>query len=92
MLHFSKLKTITIWAICALGILFSLLNFFKPGTLPDWIATPRFHLGLDLQGGAYLLLQVDFDALVKERLEGSVDAVRGSLREGGFPLSRPWSP
>ena len=84
MLHFSKLKTVLIWAICGLGILFSLPNFFKPGTLPDWIATPRFHLGLDLQGGAYLLLQVDSEALVKERLEGTVDAIRGSLREGGF--------
>jgi len=81
MLHFSKLKTTLIWVTCALGVLFSLPNLIKPGTLPDWVPQSRFHLGLDLQGGAYLLLQVDIDALVKERLETTVDAVRAALRE-----------
>jgi len=83
-LHFSKIKTTLIWGICALGIFFSLPNFFRPESLPSWLPALRFNLGLDLQGGAYLLLQVDSDALVKERLEGTVDAVRGALREGGF--------
>ena len=82
MLHFSKLKTTLIWVTCALGLLLSLPNFLKPGTLPDWVPQPRFHLGLDLQGGAYLLLQVDSDALVKERLESALEAVRTSLRDG----------
>jgi SecD/SecF fusion protein len=80
MLKFSRAKTIAIWVTCALGVLFSLCNLFRPGTLPDWVPQPRFHLGLDLQGGAYLLLQVDGEALVKERLEGAVDAVRKALR------------
>ena len=84
MLHFSKIKTMLIWAVCALGVLLSLPNFVKPGTLPDWLPAPRFNLGLDLQGGAYLLLQVDADALVKERLDSTVDAVRGALREAGL--------
>jgi len=103
MLYFSKLKTTLIWVTCALGVLFSLPNLIKPGTLPDWVPQSRFHLGLDLQGGAYLLLQVDIDALVKERLETTVDAVRVDLREAhigykdlaaappsvGFTLSDP---
>jgi hypothetical protein len=80
MLHFSRLKTALIWLICAFGVLFSLPNLVRPGTLPDWVPQPRFHLGLDLQGGAYLLLQVDGDALVKERLDATVDTVRTELR------------
>lgn len=48
MLHFSKIKTTLIWAVCALGVLLSLPNFVKPGTLPDWLPAPRFNLGLDL--------------------------------------------
>lgn len=50
MLHFSKLKTALIWAVCAL---FSLPNFLKPVTLPDWMLSPRLSLGLDLQGGPH---------------------------------------
>lgn len=84
MLHFSKIKSILIWVVCALGVILSLPNFVKPGTLPDWLYTPRFNLGLDLQGGAYLLLQVDLDSLVKERLDGTIDAVRDNLRDAGI--------
>ncbi len=80
MLKFSKLKTTLIWTVCALGVLCSLPNLIKPGLLPDWVPQPRFHLGLDLQGGAYLLLQVDGDALIKERLDDATDALRKALR------------
>ena len=80
MLHFTKFKTILIWTVCALGVLFSIPNLIKPGTVPDWVPMPRFHLGLDLQGGAYLLLQVDGEALVKERVDSAVDTIRTSLR------------
>lgn len=84
MLHFSKVKTVVIWAICALGLMLSLPNFARPGLLPEWMSTPRFHLGLDLQGGAYLLLQADGEALIRDRLEGTVNAVRSALRESGI--------
>ncbi len=81
MLYFSKIKSAVIWAICVLGVLISIPNFIKPAALPDWLPQSRFHLGLDLQGGAYLLLEVDSRALVKERLDGTMDALRTSLRE-----------
>lgn len=84
MLHFSKVKTALIWTICALGMLFSLPNFVSPGTLPDPLSPPRFHLGLDLQGGAYLLLEADTSAVIKERLDSTADGVRGALREAGL--------
>jgi len=84
MLYFSKVKTTLIWVICALGVVLSLPNFVKPEALPDWLNAPRVHLGLDLQGGAYLLLEVDGESVTKERLDGTVDGVRSALREAGI--------
>ncbi|MEO0034304.1 MAG: hypothetical protein RLZZ501_327, partial [Pseudomonadota bacterium] len=57
MLTFSKLKSALIWIICGLGLLLSLPNFVKPDQMPEWLPLSRFNLGLDLQGGAYLLLE-----------------------------------
>ena len=84
MLHFSKLKSVLIWAVCALGVVMSIPNFVKPEAMPDWLPLSRFNLGLDLQGGAYLLLEVDNAAIVKERLDTTADAVRGALRAAGI--------
>ena len=50
MLHFSRFKTILILGVCLLGILLSIPNLLRPGTLPDWVPQPRVNLGLDLQG------------------------------------------
>ncbi|MFC7543375.1 hypothetical protein ACFQU2_33280 [Siccirubricoccus deserti] len=38
-------------------------------------------LGLDLRGGSYLLLEVDMNAVVRERLESLADAARTRLRQ-----------
>ncbi|MFD2234563.1 protein translocase subunit SecD [Phaeospirillum tilakii] len=84
MLTFSKLKSALIWIICALGLLLSLPNFVKPDQMPDWLPLSRFNLGLDLQGGAYLLLEVETGAVVAERLDGTLDATRGALRAAGL--------
>ena len=67
-------------AVCALGVLFSLPNFISPGTLPSWVPQHRINLGLDLQGGSYLLLEVDMDTVIRERLEGALDTTRTALR------------
>jgi SecD/SecF fusion protein len=80
MLHFSKAKIWMIAAVCALGVLFSLPNFISPGTLPSWVPQHRINLGLDLQGGSYLLLEVDMDTVIRERLEGALDTTRTALR------------
>jgi SecD/SecF fusion protein len=80
MLHFSKAKIWMIAAVCALGVLFSLPNFISPGTLPAWVPQNRVNLGLDLQGGSYLLLEVDMETVIRERLEGALDTARTALR------------
>ena len=80
MLYFSRLKTALILLACALGVLFSLPNVMRAPA--GWLPWRQLHLGLDLKGGSYLLLQVDMDAVLRERLEGLVDTARRALIAG----------
>jgi preprotein translocase subunit SecD len=82
MLYFAQWKIILVCAVCALGVLFSLPNVFTPAQLsflPQQVPHKQVSLGLDLRGGSYLLLEVDFAAAQKERLNTLVDSVRNAL-------------
>jgi preprotein translocase subunit SecD len=82
-MYFSRSKIILILAVCAFGIIFALPNAFSKASLeklPAWVPHRQVNLGLDLKGGAYLLLQLDLDAMRKEQLEGTLDNVRNQLR------------
>jgi len=87
MLHFSRLKIALIAGLCIAGFLLSLPNLVKPGTLPDWVPQPRINLGLDLQGGSYLLLEVDMDSVMKERIAATRATVIEALRKQKVPFS-----
>ncbi len=83
MIHFSKWKIVLIIAICVIGLLAALPNAVPRATLdqlPDWLPKKQVSLGLDLKGGSHLLLGVDVDSAVRERLTAIVDGVRTSLR------------
>ena len=67
MLYFSKLKLIIIYFIIFFLSLFSLANFFQNDN--NILLSKKVNLGLDLQGGSYLLLEVDSDPLVKQKLD-----------------------
>jgi preprotein translocase subunit SecD len=58
-------------------------NFFPEATVKGWPAWAqrRLVLGLDLQGGSYLLLEVDSNYVKKEKLEQIRDDVRRTLRD-----------
>ncbi|QRG05153.1 protein translocase subunit SecD [Xanthobacter dioxanivorans] len=84
MLHFSRLKTTAILVTIAIGLLFALPNVLPQSVLahlPSWLASSRVTLGLDLQGGSHILLEVDGTALRKERTEQVRDDVRRVLRD-----------
>ncbi|MBT3700349.1 MAG: protein translocase subunit SecD [Alphaproteobacteria bacterium] len=84
MLYFSNWKITLIALVSAAGILFTLPNFLDRSTaegLPDWVPHKQINLGLDLQGGSHLLLEVDTDAVVLERLENLVEGARADLRK-----------
>ena len=83
MLYFPRWKICLIIAICVLGTILTLPNFFSRETLaslPSWYANSRIHLGLDLRGGSHLLLEVDMGAVIHDRVEGLVDSARTALR------------
>ncbi len=67
MLYFSKLKLITIYSIIIFLSFFSSFNFinFKE----DSNLHKKINLGLDLQGGSYLLLEVDSEPIVNQNLQ-----------------------
>ncbi|MEQ8745435.1 protein translocase subunit SecD [Pyruvatibacter sp.] len=84
MLYFPRWKYTLIAIACALGFLLSAPNFVPKedlAGLPDWLPSNQVNLGLDLQGGSHLLLEVDVDTVLNDRLEALVDDVRQTLRE-----------
>ncbi len=85
MLYFTRGKTIGIMLICLLGILLSLPNISaRPKFLPSFLPWTQVHLGLDLRGGSYLLLQIDFAAVEKQDLNSLVDQIRQTMRTAGL--------
>ncbi|MBL4618459.1 MAG: protein translocase subunit SecD [Robiginitomaculum sp.] len=89
MLHFSRLKQISIWFVIALGLLFALPNFLpedirgtedKRGSLPSFMPNKTVNLGLDLQGGSYLLLEVNTDSVRLNKMEATQEESRQLLR------------
>jgi preprotein translocase subunit SecD len=82
MLFFARWKVWTINAVCALGILLSIPAFLPRDSigLPGWFPWRHVNLGLDLRGGSYLLLEVDMQAVIRERLNNIRDSVLVRLR------------
>ncbi|MDR1693952.1 MAG: protein translocase subunit SecD [Lactobacillaceae bacterium] len=80
MYNLSKLKVFFIISVCVAGILYAVPNFIKNNSfMPSW--WHPVNLGLDLQGGSYLLLEVKTDDVIKERLSSIEDETRKALRE-----------
>ncbi len=80
MLALSRWKILLVLASALFGLIFTLPNLVPSGVLPSWAPQQRLNLGLDLQGGSYLLLEVDTVALSKERLTNLTEDVRTKLR------------
>jgi SecD/SecF fusion protein len=84
MLYFERWKTILIWLSILAAVLFAAPNLFPKATLdklPDWLPKKQMTLGLDLQGGSHILLQLDRKSLVDERLSATRDEIRSKLRD-----------
>ncbi|MDD4556416.1 MAG: protein translocase subunit SecD [Alphaproteobacteria bacterium] len=80
MYNLSRAKIYMILAICVFGVLYALPNFFAGKVnMPSW--WHPVNLGLDLQGGSNLLLEVKTDDVVKERFSSIEDSMRATLRE-----------
>ncbi|MGX5801941.1 protein translocase subunit SecDF [Bradyrhizobium sp. Arg314] len=84
MLYFSRLKMILIWLAVAITVILAAPNLFPASMLaqlPSWVPKRQMTLGLDLQGGSHILLQMDQNDLIKAQLETARDEIRTLLRE-----------
>jgi len=84
MLHFPRWKIILITGSCLLFVFLAIPSFLSEQTrnaLPDWLPKHAVNLGLDLQGGSQLLLEIDFAAYMHEQLGNVTDEIRTKFRE-----------
>jgi protein-export membrane protein SecD len=84
MLHFTASKIAFIFGVVALALFFCIPNVLPPSVLaqvPSWWRPMQ--LGLDLRGGAYLLLEVDTSAVFKQQLTDLEETTRTALRDAG---------
>ena len=81
MYKLSLQRIIMILAVCVIGIFYAVPNFVKDAktTLPSW--WQPVNLGLDLQGGSSLLLEVDLNAALKDRMQSLEDSARAALKD-----------
>jgi preprotein translocase subunit SecD len=85
-LNQSPWKVALVLLVCLAGLIFSFPNLFPRTTVDQWpgfLPKGQINLGLDLQGGAYLLLEVDANAVVKDRMDELTNEVRVALRGAG---------
>lgn len=87
MYQIPRWKFILIVLVCLWGVLYSVPTMMGPGgrewaasSLPSWVPSQSINLGLDLQGGSHILLQVDLSSVIKERSEDLVTTLRPELR------------
>jgi preprotein translocase subunit SecD len=81
--HIPLWRVLLVVIVCLLGAIFAVPTFLSPTTvekLPGWFPRHRVNLGLDLQGGSHLLLEVDVNSGLKDRLSMAVDDIRKLLR------------
>ena len=81
-MQFSPIRTAIIAIVSLLGVLFALPSFLPENVRDNWpgfLPRQTVVLGLDLQGGSHLLLQVNQEGIVSERLQSLRRDVRNTL-------------
>lgn len=81
-MQFSPLRTAIIAIVAVLGILFTIPSFLPKDVLEQWpgfLPKNTVVLGLDLQGGSHLLLQVNRESIITERIKTLRRDVRSKL-------------
>ena len=83
MLYISRWKMLAIIATTLIVCAFAIPNFFPKDVVNSWPKWAQRHivLGLDLQGGSHILLEVDSNAVRQEKVNALRDDVRRVIRE-----------
>ena len=78
MLYFSKLKIISVIIFTIILSYFSISNFTK---LDDNFFSRNINLGLDLQGGSYLLLEIDNEPVLIQKLQNKITSLKKYFKD-----------
>ncbi len=78
MLYFSKLKIISVLIFTIILSYFSISNFTK---FDDNFFSRNINLGLDLQGGSYLLLEIDNSPVIEQKLQNKLIQIKNFLKD-----------
>jgi preprotein translocase subunit SecD len=84
MLHVARWRIIAVIVVTLFGFLFALPNVLPASVraaMPGFLPKNTINLGLDLQGGSYLLFEVETQAVFSERLETLSDDMARALNE-----------
>ena len=84
MLQFSLVKKLFVLLVLLGGLYYAVPNALTPeqrAALPSWMSSETVNLGLDLQGGSHMVLEVDIDAVYARAYENLEDEVRLVLRK-----------
>ncbi len=84
MLYFSKLRILFITLFSVLFILIASSNIFK---FDDNFFNKKINLGLDLQGGSYLLLEIDNEPVIEQKLQNLTTTIRNYFKEKNIKIN-----
>ena len=81
MLYFSKLRIFLTYSFILCISFFALSNFiFEDKNL----LSKKINLGLDLQGGSYLLLEIDNTPIILQKLQNKLIAIKNNFKENNI--------
>src|SRR5215472_18123698 len=91
MLYFSRWKAAAILLTALIVCAFAAPNFVSPETIKKWPEWAQRYvvLGLDLQGGSHILLQVDKSDVLRQRLDTLRTDVMKTLRDARITWANP---
>lgn len=84
MLQIARWRIVLVAMVTAFGVLFTMPNLLSPSVraqLPAFLPHQALNLGLDLQGGSHLLLEVDSATLRRQQLDNVADQMASALRD-----------
>ena len=84
MINITRFQLWSALLVCLFALVFAAPNILPKKTaegLPSYVPRQQFTLGLDLQGGAYLLLEAEMKGVEADTLKNVRDALRKSLRD-----------
>lgn len=81
-------KIFVVFLLVSLGVIFAIPSILYKEDTGNWYLENRLNLGLDLQGGSYLLLEVQTDVLIEEEFENFIDTIRIISRENRIKINQ----